>query len=171
MGSIFENLASAMRLTSHFPSDRTPDFGSGSPLGGSRHTSAEAYIVNLSDNGLILTALLPEDSDSHRSLLLGILDHTEAMAGHHGQAHSFQELNRERILKPGEVAVLALRKAPAAKHVSLFRVRKEGQPGVCFLKYTVKSLGPNCVAAITHLGTQNTLGKLESAHPHLIYVW
>ena len=161
MGSSFENLAFAMHFTS------------GSAMGYSRTMPTEAYIANLSDNNLIVTALLPEDADPERSLLVRILDQTEAAIHKDPREPSVspQELNRERILRPGEVAMLALRKVPKAKHISLFRVRKEGATGLCFLKYTVKVNGHSCLSSIAHLGTQNTLGKLENTHPHLLYIW
>ena len=157
MASTFENLASAMLVTA------------GSPRGKGRNVAAEAYIVNLSDGGLILTALLPEDSDAHRSLILSILD--QADPAHPASIGSGLDSNRERILHPGEVAMLALRKPPLRNHTSLFRIRKEGQAGASFLRYSVSVKQNTWASSITRLGTQNPVGRLENALPHLLYVW
>lgn len=156
MGSQFENLASTML------------FKVRPPLGCLKQTSSEAFIANLSDQTLIITALLPDDADDLRNLVFTILDTDEALGT---DPALFKGLDRERTLKPGEVAQLALRKPTVTRHVSLFRVRKEGQASGCFLKYTVDEGASPTPSAITFAGIQNALGKVESIYPHLLYIW
>jgi hypothetical protein len=80
-----------------------------------------------------------------------------------------QSMNRERVLRPGEVAQFALRMAPGATHTSLFRVRKERDATSSFIRYVVEVDGPVVSGTLTQLGQQNS--SMENPHPHLLYVW
>ena len=156
MNSIFKNLTNAML------------FNAGSSLDCPRHCSTEVYIANLSDENLTITALLPDDAEQLRSLVFSIIDEYELAQNPTG---TLRGADRERTLRPGEVAQLALKKGAGGKHISLFRVRKETQAGSCFLKYTVTIEGNASTGSIVPVGTQDLKGKLENVLPHLLYVW
>ena len=126
----------------------------------------EAYLANLSEDNLILTALLPSDATAQRNLVLGILDKDDLTRL--GATFPLNTMNRERVLRPGEVAQITLRQAPTSSHVSLFRVRKERGAGSSFVRYAVEVDG---TGTLTQLGTQECAGRLENVFPHLLYVW
>ena len=132
------------------------------------HGAAEAYLANLGDDNLILTALLPSDATTQRNLVLGILDKDDL--SRQDSALPRQDLSRERILAPGEVAQFSLRQAPARTHTSLFRVRKQRDAASAFLSYVVERDGAGGTATLTPLGTPTGSWMLENTFPHLLYV-
>ena len=129
----------------------------------------EAYLANLSNEKLILTALLPSDAESHRNLMVGIRERADPTRL--GAHFPLQGMTRERVLQPGEVAQFSLRKAPACTHVSLFRLRKEREAASCFLKYAVEPVAGAPCATLSQLGTQDQAARLENTLPHLVCVW
>jgi hypothetical protein len=150
VGSFLENLAQ-----------------SGGDQGSLRHASQDAFIANLSKETLLLTALLPADATAERRLMLSIMDATDpAMA----EADPFQTLKRERTLRPGEVARFSLRSLPDVTHTSLFRARRQGHAGSCFLKYTVTVAGAKAAATIQIIGTHDKLGQVEQPLPHFLRI-
>ena len=150
MGSFLENLAQ-----------------SGGGQGSLRHAATDAYLVNLSGETLLLTALLPEDATAQRRLMVSILDQTDRPLS---ETDPFQTLKRERSLGPGEVAMFSLRTLPGTTHTSLFRARRLGNAGSCFLKYTVTVAGARAAGTIQIVGSQAPLGRVEQPLPHLLRV-
>jgi hypothetical protein len=126
--------------------------------------SPEAYLANLSDENVIITALLPADATGHRNLLLGILDRDDLTRLE--AVFALQSLNRERVLAPGEVLQITLRKL-AGRHLSLFRVRKEKSAISSFAKYSV---GTDGRATLTPLGPREPGDRLETHDPNLLYL-
>ena len=137
-------------------------------LGVGSDGSGAAYLANLGDDNLILTALLPSDATSHRNLVLGILDRDDLTRL--DATFPLQGMNRERVLGPGEVVQFSLRQLPSRTHTSLFRVRKQRDAASAFLKYVVEVNGHGTTAILTRLGTPNGTWTLENTFPHLLYV-
>ena len=129
----------------------------------------EAYLANLSNDKLIITALLPSDAESYRNLMVGVRERNDLQRG--DALFPLQGMTRERVLHPGDLAQFSLRIPTPRPHVSLFRLRKEREAASCFLKYAVEQTGGAPSASLTQLGTQDQAARLENTLPHLLCVW